>query len=342
MRILIDATYARRTPHSGTAVYVDRLVDALARVDGVEVVLASNPHRRPPAGGGVGSVRNLLADRWWTSVEMPRRARAVGADVIHWSLPEHAPRAAVPQVVTVHDLAFERLPELFDRRFGLYARRAHRAAARRAAAVVCVSETTAQDVRSCWGITRIVVARHGPGQALPPVAPAEAPEHFLYVGDGEPRKDLPTLVSAYERYRSAGGVLGLVLAGSARIEAVGVQVVRDPQPGELAELYARAAALVHPSLYEGFGLTPLEAMSAGVPVIAAAVPGVREVCEDAAFYVTAGEPDSFASGLQKLAGDPALRASLAARGRTRAAEFSWAASARAHVEAYSLAMGRRP
>jgi glycosyltransferase involved in cell wall biosynthesis len=134
----------------------------------------------------------------------------------------------------------------------------------------------------------------------------------------------------------------LVLAGSARAEAAGVRVVHEPGPRELAELYAAAAALVHPSLYEGFGLTPLEAMTAGVPVIAAAVSGVREVCGEAARYAVAGDPDSFAGAMRELAADATLRGSLAARGRERAASFSWAASARAHVEAYSLAMGRRP
>jgi glycosyltransferase involved in cell wall biosynthesis len=343
MRVLIDGTYARRAPHSGTAVYLDRLVDALARVDGVEVVLASNPRRRPPAGGGFGSVRNLLVDSWWTSVEMPRRARAARVDVIHWALPAYSARAGAPQVVTVHDLAFERLPQLFDGRFRAYAGRAHRAAAQRAAAVVCVSETTAADVRALWGAERVVVARHGPGQSLPAV-PRGAPEHFLYVGDAEPRKDLPTLLAAYARYRAAAGdgALALVLAGSAHGDGDGVRVVGDPDARALAELHAGAAALVHPSLYEGFGLTPLEAMIAGTPVIAAAVPGVREVCGDAARYATAGDPDSFATAMGDVARDHRLRAALTAEGHARAAEFSWATSARAHVEAYSLAMGRRP
>src|SRR5205807_3399263 len=110
------------------------------------------------------------------------------ADVIHHPLPAHARGAGVPQVVTLHDLAFERLPESFDRRFRAYAHRAHRRAALAADVVLCVSETTAADARKLWGVApdRIVVAPLGPGQALP--APSGEPTHserthFLYVGD---------------------------------------------------------------------------------------------------------------------------------------------------------------
>src|SRR5204863_3685112 len=133
---------------------------AALRAAGVEVVDAANTERRPPAGGGLGSVRNLLADRRWTRRELPRRAGDAGADVIHHPLPAFAPGAPCAQVVTVHDLAFETHPERFAPAFRTWARRAHRAAARRADAVVCVSEATAAQVRERWGVpgARIVVA----------------------------------------------------------------------------------------------------------------------------------------------------------------------------------------
>src|SRR5205085_4871223 len=97
-------------------------------------------------------VRNAAVDRWWTAVELPRRAAAARADVLHHSLPAAAFAGAPPQVVTLHDLGFERLPAAFDPRFRAFARRVHRAAARRAAAVVCVSETTARDAAALWGV----------------------------------------------------------------------------------------------------------------------------------------------------------------------------------------------
>jgi glycosyltransferase involved in cell wall biosynthesis len=111
-----------------------------------------------------------------------------------------------------------------------------------------------------------------------------------------------------------------------------------PDAERLAQLYSQAAALVHPSLHEGFGLTPLEAMTTGTPVIAARSPGVTEVCGEAVLYADPHDPQDLAAKLTQVASDPALRADLGERGRRRAAEFSWARSARAHVEAYTLAV----
>lgn len=344
MRVLLDTTFALRG-HTGTGVYLTRLAEALERL-GVEVVEARNEGRRAPGGGVRRSVVNAGADEWWTTVELPRRAFRERADVVHHPLPALSPLSGVPQVVTVHDLAFERLPEGFDRGFRTWARIAHRAAARRANAVVAVSRTTAQDVMARWGIARerIVVARHGPGQEPDATRPRDAEvAHLLYVGDDEPRKNLGLLLAAYRLYREqaardGGAPLPLVLAGSARACEEGVRVVERPEPEALGRLYAGAAALVHPALYEGFGLTPLEAMSAGVPVVAACSPGVVEICGDASVLVDPHDAPALAATLGRLAQDPALRRDLTERGRRRAAEFSWARSARAHVDAYTLAM----
>lgn len=342
MRVLLDTTYAWRAPHSGTAVYLDRLAAALGELEGIDVVDAHNPRRRPPGGGGVASARNALVDQWWTQYELPRLARACGADVIHHPLPARAQASPIPQVVTVHDLAFDRLPDRFAPGFRRFAHAAHRTAALGAGAVICVSATTARDVRERWGVAenRLVIAHHGPGQRLAP-APAAPATHFLYVGDNEPRKNLVALLEAYRRYRAATpAALGLVLAGGAVAVASGVRCVDHPSSERLAKLYAGAIALVHPALYEGFGMTPLEAMRLGTPVIAADAPGTAEICGDAAHYVDPRDPQSIADGLAAVAGSPALRQALATRGRRRAADFSWAGSARKHLEAYSLATSR--
>lgn len=337
MRVLLDTTYSRRGP-TGTGVYIERLVPALREL-GVEVVEAANERRRPPAGGGPGSWRNAAQDARWSRVELPRRARAARADVIHHALPASAP-GALPQVVTVHDLAFERLPAAFDPRFRAFARRAHRRAAHRAGAVVCPSRTTATDLAALWGVPRerIVVAPHGPGQEPPA---HRAGEHFLYVGDAEPRKNLATLLAGYAAYRArTPDPVPLVLAGRGPAGAVagGVRGAGPVDAHGLADLYARALALVHPALHEGFGMTPLEAMHAGVPVLAARSPGLTETCADAAAYFDPRDPADLARALAELAGDAGRRAELADRGTARAGEFSWERSARAHVEAYTLAL----
>jgi glycosyltransferase involved in cell wall biosynthesis len=340
--VLIDTTYSRRAPHSGTAVYIQKLCEELRRLDVIELLEVENRRRRPPAGGGLGSVRNLLVDRWWTGVELPRLARAARADVIHHALPAYSRRATVPQVVTVTDLAYERLPECFDRSFRIYAARTNRAAALAAAAVICISETTATDVRELWGVSpeRTVVARLGPGQGL--AAPEGEGTHLLYVGDDEPRKNLAMLIEAYRIYRDGNREpLPLVLAGSASAAGPGIIVERHPGVERLARLYADAVALVHPSLYEGFGLTALEAMSAGVPVIAADAPGVTEVCAEAVRYADPHDPRTFADAIGEVAASPELRRQLAERGVRRAEAFSWTRCARAHVDAYSLAQKRQ-
>jgi len=342
MRVLLDTTYGRRGP-SGTGVYLERLAPAL-RDEGVDVVEVANERRPEPAGGGAGSARNLALDTWWTQVELPRRAKAARADVLHHPLPAFAQRSPCPQVVTLHDLAFERLPEHFAPSFRRWASRSHRRAARRADATVCVSETTRLDALARWGLDagRIVVAPHGPGQDLP--VTTVAPRHFLYIGDDEPRKNLDLLLDGYARYRAAAGTaaaLDLVLAGRTRGARAGLLpqgVRRRPEP-DLAALLGAAAALVHPSLYEGFGLTALEAMSAGVAVLAARAPGIVETCGDAARYFDPYDAAGLADLLGEIATDPVCRQALAQRGRERAATFSWRSSARSHVAAYTLATG---
>jgi glycosyltransferase involved in cell wall biosynthesis len=343
---LIDTTYARRAPLSGTGVYLSSLVEALAGLDEVEVLTATNPYRRPPAGGGIGSARNLAADAWWTEAGLPAQARRLGVDVVHHPLPALSHALRIPQVVTVHDLAFDRLPEAFDRRYRAFARVSHRAAARRASVVIAVSETTAADLRELWGVPRerIVVALHGPGQ---PVAAADGSGppgiagHFLYVGDGEPRKDLGTLLAAYARYRAGAGhtPLPLVVAGSADVTAPGVVVEGVVGAARLSELYSGAAALVHTSRYEGFGMTVLEAMASGVPVVAARSPGVVEVGGDAVRYFSPGDAVELAETLAAVAEAAPTRSEWQAAGLARAGRFSWSQSAQKHLAAYSLSVG---
>ncbi len=322
MRVLLDTTFARRGP-SGTGVYIERLAAALAG-EGVDVVAAWNPRRRAPGSGSARSAVNLVGDEWWTTVELPRAARAASADVIHHPLPAHAWGAGRPQVVTVHDLAFVERPELFDGRYAAWAARAHRLAARRADAVICVSQATRRAALARWGVDGLV-AHHGPGQApaTPPVRGRG--RHYLYVGDDEPRKDLGTLRAAHARL-AAPAPLRIAGAAGESVSAAG-----------LAALHAEAIALVHPARHEGFGLTVLEAMAMGTPVIAARCPAVEEVGGPAIRYFDPGDAAGLAAEMGLLAADSAAREALGAAGRERARAFSWRESARRHIEAYTLA-----
>jgi glycosyltransferase involved in cell wall biosynthesis len=335
VRVAIDTSAAARGP-SGTAVYVERLVAAL-RGQGIDVVELRQPARLRPGGRNrARSAANAALDLAWTRELLPRAAARAGADVLHHPLPASS-RPRIPQVVTVHDVAFARRPQDFDPVWRRIAARQHRAGVASAGAVVCVSQTTARDAVAWLRARpeRIVIAPHGPGQQLPP--PAErTEEHFLYVGDDEPRKNVDGLLAAYERYRAQGGTRELVLAGAAARRARG-NAHGEPTPSaeRLAGLYARAVALVHPSRDEGFGMTVLEAMSAGVPVIAVRNAAVEELTGSAALVV---DEASLADSMLRLDGDDRLRAALAAAGAERAAEYSWERSAEAHIEAYTLAL----
>jgi glycosyltransferase involved in cell wall biosynthesis len=371
VRVLLDTSYALRGA-SGTATYVERLRAGLDELN-VDVVPVADEGRPAPGGGGWRSARNLLRDRWWIDVGLPRLAAHHGADVVHHPLPAlFRPRRAtigIAQVVTVHDLAFEVVPERFDPRFARWASRSHRAAALAADAVVAVSQTTARDVRERWGVPgdRIVVAPHGPGQwrardirrgetVRAPSVPLGRP-YLLYVGDDEPRKDLPTLRAAHAllRQRLGDAAPDLVLAGHVRAPErdareraaagaddpdAGERRVERPDRDALLALMDGAVALVHPALHEGVGLTPLEAMARGLPVVVARSPGLTETCQDAAAYFPPGDAKALAGVLEGLVGDARRLDALAVAGRRVAGDRSWTIAARRHVEAYTLAVQR--
>jgi len=348
MRVLIDTSFAARGP-SGTAVYIERLTAALRARGNVEVVEARRRRRPAPGrsrahGRVLWSAVNALLDAGWVQVALRVKARRARADVIHHPLPAWMWRAPCAQVITVHDLAFEHLPEGFGRIWRALARRRHRAAARRAGAVVCVSRTAAADAVGILGADPevVIVAPHGPGQVSAAATDAAAGEarHFLYVGDDEPRKRVPALLEAHRRYAAGRqDALPLVLAGTAAQRANGQPLIVGeprPDPARLRELLAGAAALVHPSAEEGFGLTLAEAMASGVPVLAVRNPGTHELCGPAALLV---EPDGLAEGMTRLHEEGDLRAELARMGRERARRLSWDESARLHEDAYASAAG---
>ena len=337
MRVAIDTSYAGRGV-SGTSVYIERLIGALEE-QGVEVVRLRQPLRGRRGGGNkLRSAANAALDLGWTRELLPRAAERAKADVLHHPLPAWSP-TRIPQVVTVHDVAFARHPEDFDRVWRRMALRSHRAAAAKAGAIVAVSETTARDAVA-WlraPAERVVVAPHGAGQELERGEPRSA-EHYLYVGDDEPRKNVDVLLAAHARYREAGGSKALVLAGSAaaRADAANARVIgiANPDAAELADLHRRALALVHPSRDEGFGLTVLEAMSVGTPVIAARNAAIEELAGEAALIV---DDWALVEAMQRLERDEPLQRMMGVAGTKRAAEFSWSRSASAHIEAYTLA-----
>jgi glycosyltransferase involved in cell wall biosynthesis len=274
---------------------------------------------------------------WWTGA----------ADVVWGPNFVVPPTRAAAQVVSVHDLTPLRFPELCQRDTLAYPALVRRAV-ERGALVQTDSEAVASEVREWLGLAteRVVAVPLGvdPPRAGDPAAGrrrAGSARYVLALGTVEPRKDLPTLVAAFDLAAASLDDLTLVVAGpdgwgvDAFEAAVGAACHRarirrlgwvDHQTR--ADLLAGARCLAFPSLYEGFGLPPLEAMAASVPVLCSDLPVLSEVTGGAARLVPARDPEAWAEALVGLEADEAARAELARRGRERAAGYTWDACAR--------------
>jgi glycosyltransferase involved in cell wall biosynthesis len=273
---------------------------------------------------------------------LPLRLRRVRADLVH------APNCFLPLVrhcpgvVTIHDLAFEAFPEDFSARTGWKYRTFTPRAARSAERVICVSGATARDVAERYRVdeAKLRVVPNAPSLPLgdAPV-PAGGP-YLLAVGDLRPKKNLRRLVEAHARLRAEGLEHRLVLAGAdagegaALAQRPGVELTGYVSDARLDALLRGADALVHPSLYEGFGLVVVEAMARGVPVALARATALPETGGDAAEYFEPLDVGDMAAAIRRVVGDRARHAELARRGRERAATLSWASTAALTVAVY--------
>ncbi len=256
--------------------------------------------------------------------------------------------AGVPAVLTAHDMAIYRHPEWFPGGQVLSVRVVVPLSMRRAHAIVAVSQSTARDVAELFGVeaARLSVVPEGVSERYRPLDVAERdaarrrlglPERFvLFVGTIEPRKNLVTLLEAWSRMRERpplvlGGGWGWSCGGiRARVEMLGADVrLLGPVPaGDLPALYGLATCLAHPAWFEGFGLTPLEAMASGTPVVASSASSLPDVVGDAGVLVDPADVEGWTEALERVCGDAGLRAALRRRGLARAAEFTWARAAR--------------
>jgi glycosyltransferase involved in cell wall biosynthesis len=379
VHVVLDARYLARR-QSGVGHYTQQLLAALAAIDRENrytCVVARDgpglPVRQANVASwatGVSFENHLLGDLWLLAY-LPLRLRALGADVYH------GPAVFLPHlklgyrlVVTIHDLVSFLFPETVPRKYSLYMRLMTRVAARSADRIIAVSRATKDDLRRVLGVPeeRVAVIHEAVGPEfaapVPEAAVRAVRERYglrspfcLFVGNLEPRKNLPRLIEAFGllRARTGGGPRPqLVLAGTRAwlhspifraVEAHGLAadvVFTGYVPAaDLPALYAGAACFVFPSVYEGFGLPVLEAMAAGTPVVAARAGAIPEVAGDAALLVDATRPPEVADALASLLGDPALRARLAAAGRARAAAFTWEDAARRTLAVYAEAHGGR-
>jgi glycosyltransferase involved in cell wall biosynthesis len=260
-------------------------------------------------------------------------------------------------VVTVHDLAFRRLPETAPQATQLWLARIDRVL-RRAARIIAVSETTKRDLVELYAVPeeRLTVIPHGVDpEVFRPAPPEEVQRvrhrfgidgpYLLYLGGIEPRKNLPNLLRAYAGLDSdrpslvvaGGGVAWNPEGGDALRQALrelpeetraSVVLTGYVEEREKVALLTGSLALVYPSLYEGFGLPVLEAMACGAPVITSSVSALPEVAGDAALLVEPDDPGEIERGIERVLGEPGLAEDLRERGFARVARFTWEETAR--------------
>lgn len=262
-------------------------------------------------------------------------------------------RQPFPRVVTIYDLGVFARPDDVARRFGLFMRWSIRRAVASADRIIVPTRATAEELKSRLGVPpdriRVVPCAAGrTGAAEARSARSARAPYILSIGTLEPRKDPLTAARAFELLKSDGRPeLRWIWAGAPghqsgelaqRIAAMpfteGFEVTGSVAEPRMEELLRGATALVYPSLYEGFGMPPLEAMALGVPVVAADIPAVREVCSEAALYFVPGDAADLSRKLNELLKDEALRSKLGEAGGRRAAEFTWEKSAAATAAVY--------
>ena len=318
------------------------LVPSIARdaADGLDTLVVPEYRARTDVGGRIVAmaVASLAPGR------IRQRVRPGELDALHYPLSVMVPElGGPPTATTVHDLQHELYPEFFSRPELAYRRLVYRRTVRASRIVIAISEHARQTLIERYRLAPDVVRTIHLGvdhQRLHPTAAPRQP-FLLYPANRWRHKNHERLFEAFALVRRERPDLSLVLTGSGHEGTAplptGVESRGRVSADELVTLYRTAGALVFPSLHEGFGLPPLEAMACGCPTAVANTTSLPEVCGDASAYFDPRSPEDIARAIVEVLGNPA---GYVERGLARAAGFTWEACARAHDEVYAdLAAG---
>jgi glycosyltransferase involved in cell wall biosynthesis len=284
-------------------------------------------------------IKGHLWEQFYLPTQLERR--------LLWSPGNSGPIGVSRQVLTVHDAASLDHPEWFERKFALWYAALLPRLIRKVRAIITVSHFSRERIVRLTGVEseRVNVIFNGVDQRFRPADPKTVNQvrtdfdlncpYILFVGSLEPRKNLPMLLEAWRLGGFDGATLAVVGASGHLFPKLqfgsipkGVRLLGCVDDEVLPVLYSGAAGFVYPSIYEGFGLPPLEAMASGCPVAVSDIPAHREVCGETAAYFDRFSPNDLSSRLEWLLRlDSTQRASLAERGSQRAARYSWETAA---------------
>lgn len=372
MKIGVVAHRLATAAPSGVDRYLRQLVIALAERSDVTCSLATTAETEEPTwvpeGIPIGRVPGprKAVNLAWSIAHRPAIDRFLETpDLVHITVPTFPVPCRAPVIYTIHDLMPCLHPEWFGRIHRWGYDRCMRDATSRAAAIVTGSQSTADTLTNVLGIepTRIAVVPYGISKEYlggsSPTQQDEAAAYFglrqgrfaLYVGQVTDRKNVNVLIHALARVDDS---ISLAIAGSEGQGAETVhEAVRRTRVGDrvrflgyvpealLPGLMAAARVLVHPSRFEGFGFTPLEAMAVGTPAVVAEATSLPGVVGDAALLADPDDADEWAHAIDVTRDDDA-RDALAERGRERAQQFSWANTAAATSAVYGAVLEGRP
>ena len=378
MRIAIDAHMVGER-ETGNETYTLNLVRALIAHPAVErgeseiLLYTTHPDRLrarlgPDARACIRLIRPGSAP-FRIGLGMPLAGLRDHLDLLHVTYVA-PPVCRCPLVVSVHDISFDKHPTFFSPRVRVMLKALVPLSMRRASRVITLSEHARQEIIARYGLPaeHIAVTYLAAAPHYHPVIDSAVlsdmrqryglgPSYILALGNLQPRKNLLRLVEAYTQVRQQGHLAGvqLVLAGKAqrRESELFAGAARSSHaadiifPGYVADadlpaVYSGAGAYVYPSLYEGFGLPPLEAMACGTPVICSNAASLPEVIGDAALTFDPHDTAALAAALIRLHGDAGLRDELRQKGLRRAAQFSWTRCADETMAIYRQAIVAPP
>lgn len=343
--ILINGWFLLR-PITGVQRHARAVLTALGRLEQDRyrfIVAAPGPSLGVPESMDFFEDPSSLPGVLWQQFRLPILMKKLGASLL-WSPGNIGPVLLKDQVVTIHDAAVYAGGEWFSWQFRIYYRVLLKLIGRRARLAITDSKFSKEELvkYDIASISKIRVVYSGVDKRFTsvPGMPYDFP-YVLTLGSRDPRKNVNKLIEAW-RLLSVEAKKGsrLVVAGGGgrSFASEGIKNVPSTvyfagfvEDKNLPALYSGARAFVYPSLYEGFGLPPLEAMACGCPVVASNAASLPEICGDAAYYVDPHNIESIAEGTYKVLTDNALKQNMIKKGLERAKLFSWEKSAREHL-----------